>query len=72
MISHNELKRFVESDDWKEVIASTRQGLKDQWADEKSGASRERLWHTLNAIPEIERAIRRTINNAVRETKQSG
>ena len=65
----SEAKRFFESDAWKEVIASTRQSIKDEWANEKSEASRNRLWHTLNAIPEIEKAFRRIVNQEVRDER---
>lgn len=64
-----EARRIVESELWKEVIASTRQRLKDEWEREPSEAARDRLWHKLQAIPEVEKELRKTIQHGVTDKR---
>ena len=64
-----EARRILDSDLWKEVIASTRQRLMDEWAREPSEAARDRLWHKLQAVSEVERELRKTTEHGVKDKR---
>ena len=55
----SEADRLLNSDLFKDVIATVEQNIKDQWAAEPSKEGREALHATLRAVPLVVQELRK-------------